>query len=204
MGPSFSTAQCILRRCWAPSLRMRFSAKYKTIVTLSLVYCAGHLVGVGETRLGLAFGGLTLIAIGAGGIKPCVSAHVGSIRQIQRAFVHQDFWLVLFFHQPWRVSVQIMTPVLLTASHFRRAGRVDATGHHCVLDGAAGSAYPGRKMDGGRPSPRVKIIVWTTSTCLWRCSGRSLTNPAPSVFQPTAWTATGWARMASSTPSTRS
>lgn len=51
--------------------------KYKTIIILSLVYCLGHLaLAVDETRLGLSLG-LTMIAIGSGGIKPCVSAHVG-------------------------------------------------------------------------------------------------------------------------------
>lgn len=51
--------------------------KYKTIVWLSLIYCLGHLVlALDCTRSGL-FWGLTLVAIGAGGIKPCVSAHVG-------------------------------------------------------------------------------------------------------------------------------
>lgn len=51
--------------------------KYKTIIGLSLVYCLGHLaLALDETRLGLTVG-LTLIAIGAGGIKPCVSAHLG-------------------------------------------------------------------------------------------------------------------------------
>lgn len=51
--------------------------KYRTILTLSLVYCAGHLaLALDETRLGLYLG-LLLIAVGAGGIKPCVSAHVG-------------------------------------------------------------------------------------------------------------------------------
>ena len=43
---------------------------------------------------------------------------------------------------------------------------------------------------------------------LWRCSGRSLTNPAPSgCSRPTAWTAIGWASNGSlrrSMPSTRS
>ena len=54
-----------------------FFGKYKTIIGLSLVYCAGHLaLALDETRMGLTVG-LTLIAIGAGGIKPCVSAHVG-------------------------------------------------------------------------------------------------------------------------------
>ncbi len=51
--------------------------KYRTILFLSLAYCLGHLaLALDETRLGLAVG-LSLIAIGAGGIKPCVSAHVG-------------------------------------------------------------------------------------------------------------------------------
>ena len=51
--------------------------KYKTIIWLSLVYCAGHLVlALDTTREGLLLG-LGLIAAGAGGIKPCVSAHVG-------------------------------------------------------------------------------------------------------------------------------
>ncbi len=51
--------------------------KYRTILLLSLVYCAGHLVlALDATRAGLAVG-LALIALGAGGIKPCVSAHVG-------------------------------------------------------------------------------------------------------------------------------
>ncbi|HYC53689.1 MAG TPA: POT family MFS transporter [Candidatus Binatia bacterium] len=51
--------------------------KYRTILSLSAVYCAGHLaLALDDTRLGLAIG-LTLIAIGSGGIKPCVSAHVG-------------------------------------------------------------------------------------------------------------------------------
>ncbi|MFW7379876.1 MAG: POT family MFS transporter [Oligoflexus sp.] len=51
--------------------------KYKTILALSIVYCLGHIaLALDETRLGLSIG-LTLIAIGSGGIKPCVSAHVG-------------------------------------------------------------------------------------------------------------------------------
>jgi POT family proton-dependent oligopeptide transporter len=54
-----------------------FWGKYRTIFWLSLVYCLGSVVlALDHTRLGLT-AGLTLIAIGAGGIKPCVSSHVG-------------------------------------------------------------------------------------------------------------------------------
>jgi POT family proton-dependent oligopeptide transporter len=55
----------------------RYWGKYRTIMTLSFVYIAGHLVlALFENEAGL-YAGLALIALGAGGIKPCVSAHVG-------------------------------------------------------------------------------------------------------------------------------
>ena len=51
--------------------------KYRTILILSIVYCFGHLaLALDHTRLGLVLG-LGLIGLGAGGIKPCVSANVG-------------------------------------------------------------------------------------------------------------------------------
>jgi len=51
--------------------------KYRTILILSIVYCFGHLaLAINHTRAGLVLG-LALIAIGAGGIKPCVSVNVG-------------------------------------------------------------------------------------------------------------------------------
>ncbi|MFM8633533.1 MAG: POT family MFS transporter [Planctomycetia bacterium] len=65
-----------------------FLGKYLTILALSLVYCVGHLclalmdmpgpflAATLEPR-GWLLAGLALVAIGSGGIKPCVSAHVG-------------------------------------------------------------------------------------------------------------------------------
>lgn len=58
-----------------------FIGKYRTIIALSLIYCAGHAalgcMGMfGNSPWWLA-AGLGLIALGSGGIKPCVSAHVG-------------------------------------------------------------------------------------------------------------------------------
>ena len=51
--------------------------KYRTILFLSVAYCLGHFaLALDDTRLGLTIG-LSLIALGAGGIKPCVSANVG-------------------------------------------------------------------------------------------------------------------------------
>jgi len=56
----------------------RFLGKYHTIFWVSLVYCAGHLcLAVFETNRTGFYLGLSLIAIGSGGIKPCVAAFVG-------------------------------------------------------------------------------------------------------------------------------
>ena len=56
----------------------RFFGKYNTILWLSLVYCLGQacLAFFVTNRLGF-YVGLSLIALGSGGIKPCVSAFVG-------------------------------------------------------------------------------------------------------------------------------
>jgi len=56
----------------------RWLGRYWTILSISLFYCLGHgtLFLFGDTRAGV-YAGLTLIAIGAGGIKPNVSAFVG-------------------------------------------------------------------------------------------------------------------------------
>lgn len=63
-----------------------FWGKYKTILLISLMYCFGHgmlaLMDLGPITgrwdmQPFLYLGLLLVAIGAGGIKPCVSAHVG-------------------------------------------------------------------------------------------------------------------------------
>jgi POT family proton-dependent oligopeptide transporter len=66
----------------------RWAGKYKTILYLSLVYCAGHAVlSLYESALWGMYLGLALIAVGSGGIKPCVSANVGD--QFGRANMHR-------------------------------------------------------------------------------------------------------------------
>jgi POT family proton-dependent oligopeptide transporter len=55
----------------------RFWGRYRTILWLSLGYVAGHAtLAIWESGTGLV-AGLALIAIGAGGIKPCASAFAG-------------------------------------------------------------------------------------------------------------------------------
>jgi len=88
--------------------------KYKTIIILSIVYCCGHLaLAIDESRLGLSIG-LTLIAIGAGGIKPCVSAHVGD--QFENKNKHLLEKMFGYFYFSINVGAAISTlliPVLL-------------------------------------------------------------------------------------------
>jgi POT family proton-dependent oligopeptide transporter len=55
-----------------------YLGKYRTIFWISLIYCAGHAcLAVFESNPQGFYLGLLLIAIGSGGIKPCVSSFVG-------------------------------------------------------------------------------------------------------------------------------
>ncbi len=75
----------------------RIWGKYKTILYLSLVYCLGHLVlSIWETRMGL-YAGLALIALGSGGIKPCVSAHVGDQFKANQTHLLKKVYELFYF-----------------------------------------------------------------------------------------------------------
>lgn len=91
-----------------------FWGKYRTIFWLSLVYCAGSLVlAFDHTRLGLGLG-LGLIAFGAGGIKPCVSSHVGDqFGPGNRHLISKAFsWFYISVNAGSFVSI-LLTPILL-------------------------------------------------------------------------------------------
>ena len=82
----------------------RYWGKYKTILWLSLMYCVGHgVLAVADIpedpdlRLNLVFLGLGCIAVGAGGIKPCVSANVGDQFGRKNWFRVQTVYQVFYF-----------------------------------------------------------------------------------------------------------
>ncbi|MGZ3762843.1 MAG: POT-type proton-dependent oligopeptide transporter [Mucilaginibacter sp.] len=55
-----------------------FTGKYKLILYVSMIYCVGHfLLAISDGGLNGFEIGLLVVAIGAGGIKSCVSANVG-------------------------------------------------------------------------------------------------------------------------------
>jgi POT family proton-dependent oligopeptide transporter len=80
----------------------RFWGKYRTILWLSLVYCLGHLALAlfVDNQWGF-YGGLFLIALGSGGIKPCVSSFVGdqfteSNKQLVNKVFALFYWSINF------------------------------------------------------------------------------------------------------------
>ncbi len=88
--------------------------KYRTILSLSLVYCLGHLaLALDDTRSGLALG-LSLIALGSGGIKPCVSAHVGDqFGQSNSHLLSRVFGYFYFAINLGAFISTLLTPLLL-------------------------------------------------------------------------------------------
>jgi POT family proton-dependent oligopeptide transporter len=91
-----------------------FLGKFRTIISLSVVYCLGHLaLALDDTRVGLTIG-LSLIAIGSGGIKPCVSAHVGD--QFGRTNGHLLSRVFSYFYFAINLGAfasMLLTPILL-------------------------------------------------------------------------------------------
>ena len=81
--------------------------RYKTIFWVSLLYCLGHgtlacsdFFGP-EGKLNCLFIGLTLIAFGSGGIKPCVSAFMGEQFRPEQSHLMQKaygafYWAINF------------------------------------------------------------------------------------------------------------
>ena len=128
----------------------RLLGKYRTILWVSLIYCAGHAVLAVAGRLGAMsefdaaelsmYLGLGLIAIGSGGIKPCVSANVGDQFTVrQRAPGDQGLPGLLFHHQLRLVLLDdadaAVVALVRRRSGFWRAGRADGHRHARILDG---------------------------------------------------------------------
>jgi POT family proton-dependent oligopeptide transporter len=95
----------------------RYWGKYKTIITLSVVYCIGHLfLAIFEHSQTGFYWGLGLIAVGSGGIKPCVSAHVGDqFKPSQKAALQKVFDLFYFMINFGSFFSTMITPWTLKA-----------------------------------------------------------------------------------------
>ena len=91
-----------------------FLGKYKTVIFLSIVYCLGHLaLAVDDTRLGLSVG-LGLIALGSGGIKPCVAANLGDqFTEKNQSLISRAFGWFYFAVNGGAFVSTLVTPILL-------------------------------------------------------------------------------------------
>lgn len=103
----------------------RFLGKYHTIFWLSLVYCAGHLcLALFESSRPGFYTGLFLIALGSGGIKPCVAAFVGD--QFDQTNKHRA--KVVFDAFYWIINFGSFFASLLMPIFLRRFGPAVAFG----------------------------------------------------------------------------
>jgi POT family proton-dependent oligopeptide transporter len=95
-----------------------FIGKYRTIIALSVVYCLGHaalaFMGLAGHSASWLAAGLGLIALGSGGIKPCVSAHVGDQFGAQNAHLLPKVFNWFYFAINFGAFVSmLLTPWLL-------------------------------------------------------------------------------------------
>ncbi len=105
---------CYLMPLLGAYLADRYFGKYHVILWLSIVYCIGHgVIAVFENEMGL-YWGLGLIAIGSGGIKPCVSAFVGDqFKPDQKDLIKKVYNLFYWIINFGSASSAIITPLLL-------------------------------------------------------------------------------------------
>lgn len=121
-----------------------YLGKYFTIILLSVVYCLGHgclaIMGYsGDTRLWL-LAGLALIAVGSGGIKPCVSSHVGDqFSESNKTLLSKVFGWFYFSINFGAFLSGLLTPFLLEAKN--------------SANSFGGSIYPYAKILVGHKNP---------------------------------------------------
>ncbi|QDV73179.1 POT family MFS transporter [Botrimarina mediterranea] len=105
----------------------RYFGKYRTILWLSLFYCAGHaLMAMVDTPLAetirsryILYIGLALIACGAGAIKPCVTAHVGDqFGTSNKHLLPRVYSWFYFSINLGAIGSQLLTPWLLNHPSF--------------------------------------------------------------------------------------
>uniref|UniRef100_A0A8C5N7T0 Solute carrier family 15 member 2-like n=1 Tax=Gouania willdenowi TaxID=441366 RepID=A0A8C5N7T0_GOUWI len=96
--------------------------KFKTIIYLSVVYVIGHVVksvgaiptvGNKDVHIALSMLGLILIALGTGGIKPCVAAFGGDQFEEEHVSERQKFFSIFYMSiNAGSLLSTIITPIL--------------------------------------------------------------------------------------------
>jgi POT family proton-dependent oligopeptide transporter len=112
----------------------RYLGKYRTVLYLSLFYCAGHacLALFHSDPMGF-YTGLALIAVGSGGIKPCVSALVGDQFTAENKHLVNKVYAVFY----WSINLGSFFASLLIPKTLRLWGPSVAFGIPGILMGIA-------------------------------------------------------------------
>lgn len=159
----------------------RFLGRYRVILWLSFGYVLGHaVVAAVETRTGL-LAGCALIAIGAGGIKPCVSAFVGDQFRPDQGHLLQKVYGLFY----WMVNLGSATASLLIPWLLRRWGPAVAFGVPGVLMAlallffvAGRSRYVYVPPTGPNPHAFMKVIASALRRRRERAPGGDWLEPA--------------------------
>jgi len=108
----------------------RFLGKYRTILYISLLYCAGHgcLALFSDQPTGF-YAGLVLIALGSGGIKPCVSALVGDQFTAENKHLVNKVFAIFY----WSINLGSFFASLLIPKTLRLFGPAVAFGIPGIL-----------------------------------------------------------------------
>ncbi len=112
----------------------RFLGKYRTVLYISLLYCAGHAclaIFHGDPK-GF-YAGLVLIALGSGGIKPCVSALVGDQFTAENKHLVNKVFAIFY----WSINLGSFFASLLIPKTLRLFGPAVAFGIPGILMGIA-------------------------------------------------------------------
>jgi len=112
----------------------RFLGKYRTVLYISLLYCAGHacLAMFHDHPKGF-YAGLVLIALGSGGIKPCVSALVGDQFTAENKHLVNKVFAIFY----WSINLGSFFASMLIPKTLRLFGPALAFGVPGILMGIA-------------------------------------------------------------------
>jgi POT family proton-dependent oligopeptide transporter len=167
----------------------RWLGRYWTILSLSLFYCLGHgTLAVFEGTRGGLYAGLVLIAIGAGGIKPCVSAFVGDqFGEAQRRLLPRVYGL--FY---WAINLGAFLAFALIPLVRDHAGYRWAFGVPGLFMGLATLIFwLGRRHYTRQPPARqtkqagfLKVVWFAWQRRQERQAGQSFLDPALARFSP--------------------
>ncbi len=119
----------------------RFLGRFRVILWLSLGYVLGHaVIAAFESREGL-YAGLALIALGAGGIKPCAAAFVGDqFTDEKRHLLKKVYDLYYWMINLGSTVSSLLIPVLLD----RRGPRLAFAVPGLLMAGALAIFWAGR------------------------------------------------------------